>query len=257
MSSPTNTRDAAEDLTPDATAAPESTEAADAAAATATEHEGAAPIATVRPLALLRSLIPDIGLPLAGFYVPHLSGAGDRTALLTATALAALRVAWGMLRERTLNVFATVMLVAFGVGTVLTLVSGDTEFLLLKNSFTTGAIGLVFLATVPWGRPLTLAAAESFNPARAAEFQEQYRSNPRVRRGHRVCSGVWGSGLLLEAALRIPMVYTLPAAAVVALSEALMIAALAGLSTWNVFYVRRARRRPRASTATTEGPAES
>jgi hypothetical protein len=249
MSSPTSTRDTTPDAPPDA--------GPGTAVATAPGPRGPAPVATVRPLALLRSLIPDIGLPMAGFYVPHALGAGDRTALLTATALAALRVAWGVLRERTLNVFATVMLAAFGVGTVLTLVSGDTGFLLLKNSFTTGAIGLVFLATVLWGRPLTLAAAESFNPARAAQFREQYRSNPRVRRGHRVCSGVWGAGLLLEAAVRIPMVYTLPAAAVVALSEALMIATLALLSTWNVFYVRRARRRVRASAATADAPAES
>jgi hypothetical protein len=219
------------------------------------EPGGTESIATVRPLAIVASLLSDIGLPLAGFYGLHLLGADDRSALLAATALAGLRVAWGVLRERTLNPFATVVLVAFGIGTVLTLVSGDTRFLLLKNSFTTGAVGLVFLATVRWGRPLTLAAAETFNPARAAEFRRQYRTDPRLRRGHRLSSGVWGAGLLLEALIRVPLVYALPVSVTVALSEALMIATLATLSTWNVFYVRRARRRRAAAAAGNPTPA--
>lgn len=211
---------------------------------------GAGPVATVRPLVVIRSIAPDIGLPLAGYYGLHALGAGDQAALLAATGLAGLRVVWSVVRDRALNLFATVMLVAFAVGTVLTLVSGDTEFLLLKNSFTTGAIGLVFLATVLWGRPLTLAAAESFNPARGAEFREQYRTDPRVRRGHRLSSAVWGAGLLLEALVRVPLVHLLPVGVMVGLSEVLMIATLAGLTTWNVCYVRLARRRrSRAFTA--------
>jgi hypothetical protein len=183
-------------------------------------------------------------------------GAGDQAALLTATALAGLRVAWSVVRDRTLNLFATVILVAFGVGTVLTLVSGDTEFLLLENSFTTGEIGLVFLGTVLWGRPLTPAAAESFNPARGAEFREQYRTDPRVRRGHRLSSGVWGAGLLLEALVRVPLVHLLPVSVMVGLGEALVIATLAGITTWNVCYVRHARRR-RSRTLAAQRPATS
>lgn len=221
----------------------------------AAEPGSSGPLTTVRPLAMLRTLLPDIGLPLVGYYGMHALGAGDRTALLTATALAGLRVAWTVVRDRSLNLFATVMLVAFGVGTVLTLVSGDTEFLLLKNSFTTGAIGLVFLSTVLWGRPLTLAAAESFNPARGAEFREQYRTDPRVRRGHRLSSAVWGSGLLLEALVRLPLVQLLPVSVMVGLSEVLMIVTLAGLTTWNVWYVRQARRRRSRALAAERAPA--
>ncbi|RAJ70145.1 uncharacterized protein DUF3159 [Streptomyces sp. Amel2xB2] len=225
------------------------------ATATARADGGSGQVAGVSPRAMLRSLIPDIGIPVAGYYVLHVLGAGDRTALLTATALAGLRVLWGVLRERTVNLFASVILVAFAVGAVLSLVSGDARFLLLKNSFTTGAIGLVFLATVLWGRPLTLAAAESFHPARAAAFREQYRSEPRIRRGHRLCSAVWGLGLLLESLLRIPLVYLLPVSVMVGLSELIMIATMVALATWNVVYIRRARRRMSAGAAPQDAPA--
>lgn len=156
-------------------------------------------IATVRPVAMARMLVVDVGLPVVAYYGLHLLGAGDRAALLAATGVAGVRIAVSAARERTLNPFATVMLTVFGIGAVLTLVSGDLRFLLLKNSITTGNVGAVFLATVSRGRPLTPAAAQSFHPARSEEFVAQYRSNPRVRHGHRLSSTVWGAGLLLEA----------------------------------------------------------
>jgi hypothetical protein len=61
------------------------------------------------------------------------------------------------IRERTLNLFATVMLIVFGLGLLLTFVSGDPRFLLVKESFVTGAAGIAFLVTAAVGRrPLTL-----------------------------------------------------------------------------------------------------
>jgi len=104
-------------------------------------------------------------------------------------------------RQRTLNPFATVMLLVFGIGLLLTFVSGNPRFLLVKESFVTGGVGLTFLITAWHGRrPLTLAAQQSWQPQRAAELAAAYRDDPDVRRGYRFVSTVWGVGLLLEAA---------------------------------------------------------
>ena len=84
------------------------------------------------------------------------------------------------------------MLVVFGLGVLLAFVSGDARFLLLKNSFVTGAVGLVFLATVLWGTPLSVAASQSFQPARRDEIRRDYDDDPDARHGHRVSSTVWG-----------------------------------------------------------------
>jgi hypothetical protein len=97
----------------------------------------------------------------------------------------------------------------FGLGVLLALVTGDAEFVLLKNSIITGAVGLVFLATTLVGRPLTLSAMKSFQPERGAEIEEQYRSNPGARHAHRLSSAMWGAGLLLEAVVRVPLIYAL------------------------------------------------
>jgi hypothetical protein len=203
---------------------------------------------------MLRGLGWDVGLPLVGYYALHLLGVADWPALLVATGLAALRIVWVAVRERSLNLFATVMLVVFGLGVLLGLVSGDTRFLLLKNSVVTGVVGLLFLGSVLVGRPLSLAASESFQPARRAEIRHEYDTDPHVRHGHRLSSTVWGAVLLAEAAVRVPLVYTLPVSVMVGVGEAMSIAAFAGLISWNVWYVKRATARgaARAGSAQAE-----
>ena len=150
-------------------------------------------------------------------------------------------------RERELNPFATVMLVLFGLGLVLALVSGDPRFFLLKNSIITGTIGLVFLGTTLFGTPLTLAASQSFQPDRKAEIRQAYETDPHVRHGHRVSSTVWGVGLVLEALVRVPLVFLLPIDVMVGLGEAMTIVVIGGLLAWNIWYVKRAIARGQAA----------
>ena len=100
-------------------------------------------------------------------------------ALLASALVAGLRLGWGAVRQRSLNPFATVMLLVFGIGLALTFVSGDPRFLLVKESFVTGAVGLTFLVTALRGRrPLTLAAQQSWHPEQAAELAAEYRDVP-------------------------------------------------------------------------------
>ena len=192
---------------------------------------------------MLHGLGWDVGLPLVGYYALHLLGVGDWTALLVATGLAGVRIVWMAVRERSLNLFATVMLVVFGLGVLLALAGGDARFLLLKNSIVTGAVGLVFLATTLWGTPLSLAASQSFQPAHRDEIRREYDADPDVRHGHRLSSTVWGVVLLVEALVRVPLVYLLPVSVMVGVGEAMSIAAFAGLITWNIWYVKRATAR--------------
>ena len=202
---------------------------------------------------MLRGLGWDVGLPLVCYYALHLLGVGDWPALLTASGLAGVRIVWVAVRQRALNPFATVMLVVFGLGVVLALVSGDARFLLLKNSVVTGAIGLVFLGSVLWGTPLSLAASQSFQPARRDEIRRDYEREPLARRGHRISSTVWGLGLLAEALVRVPVIYLLPISGMGGLSEVLSIATIGGLVAWNLWYVRRLGAREAAAPSSTVG----
>jgi hypothetical protein len=191
-------------------------------------------------LSMARGLAWDVGLPVAAYYALHQAGATDWVALLAATAVAAARTLWGVVRHRTLNQFATVMLLVYGIGLLLAFVSGDPRMLLLKSSLVTAAVGAVFLVTAVRGRrPLTLAAAQSFMPARSEAMTEMYDGDLDVRRAFRFTSAVWGVGLLAEAVLRIPLIVLLPVEVGVGASEGLFIAALVGLMVWNGCYIGR------------------
>jgi hypothetical protein len=190
-----------------------------------------------------RGLARDVGLPLVAYYALHVAGASDWAALLAGMAVAGLRIAVVALRTRTPNPFAMVMLLAFGMGLTLALFTGDVRFLLFKDSMTTGVVGLMFLGLAAVGQPLTLAAAKTWEPARAEALSEQFRSSAAVRHWHLTASVVWGMGLLVEAAVRVPLVYLLPVPVMVGVSAGMMITAFAALVGWTGWYLKRTRAR--------------
>lgn len=193
-------------------------------------------------LTMFGGLAWDVGLPVAVYYLLHALGVSDLLALLGAAVAAVARIAVVAVRRCTLNQFALIMLLVYGLGFAMALITGDPRTLLLRNSLITASIGTVFLVTAIRGRrPLTLTALQSAQPARAAETTRRYAVDPHVRHAFRLSSTVWGVGLLAEAVARIPLVYALPVEVAVAATEVLLIATLVALAGWNAWYVRRHR----------------
>lgn len=191
----------------------------------------------------IKGLCCDVGLPMASYYGLRLAGASAWVALLGATVAAGMRIVWVAVRDRRLNPFAAVMLIIFGLGLALVFLSGDPRFLLLKHSITSAAVGIAFLVSIVAGRPLTLAAAQSWQPGEAQELETLYRTDPHVRHGFRVSAAVWGLGGLAEAVIRVPLIYLLPIDVMVGLSTAMMVATNGGLLMWNIRYEAGRQRR--------------
>jgi hypothetical protein len=189
--------------------------------------------------AMIRSMAWDLGLPLVAYYGLHAAGVGDTAALLSATGAAAVRAGWVALRSRTISPFSVLMGAVFGMGLLFTLLTGDPRFMLIKHSAMAAVVGVAFLVTARGRRPLTLAAQQSFLPAKAAELAAAFAADPRVRRGHRVASLVWGGGLLTEAVVRVALVYALPIDVMVGVSTGLTVVTFATLIGWNARYLAR------------------
>jgi hypothetical protein len=188
--------------------------------------------------AMIRSIAWDLGLPVVTYYGLHAAGATDTAALLAGTLAAALRMVWVAARSRTISPFSLVMGATFGVGLLFTLLTGDPRIMLVKHSAMAAVVGVTFLVTAfRGGRPLTLAAQQSFQPAKAKELADEYATTPAVRHGHRIASLVWGGGLLTEAAVRIVLIYSLPVSVMVGLSTALTVVTFATLIAWNARYL--------------------
>lgn len=198
---------------------------------------------------MLTALLFDVGAPLIAYYALHLLGATDWVALLVATLAAGLRLAWVAVRSREVTWFAAVMLAVFGLGLALAFIGGDPRFLLVKDSFGTALVGGVFLASLTFGKPLTLSAFQTWQPRQAGEMERYYRTLPPIRHMFRRSAIVWGVGLLLEATIRIPLIYVLPIDVMVGVSTGMMVAVIVGLSIWNGWYGKRAGGRARAWAA--------
>src|SRR4051794_13362230 len=191
---------------------------------------------------IARGLARDVGIPVVVYYVLHLNGVNDRIALLSATLVAGARVVWDAVRARTLNPFSLLIMIMFGLGLALTFATGDPRFLLLKDSITTAVLGGAFLLAALLGRPLTISALQAWQPAHAEVMAQRFQSAPLTRHRHLLTSAVWGVGLLIEAVVRVPLIYLLPIQVMVGLSALLMIGTLGALILWTGWYVRRSQR---------------
>jgi hypothetical protein len=190
----------------------------------------------MRPLV---GLLWDAGIPVFGFYLLHWTGASDWAALLAATVLAACRVLWVALQTRRITWFAALMLVVFGMGLALAFLVGDPRLMLAKNSVTTALIGVLFLASLGARYPLTLIAFQTWRPVGADTLAHSYDSDAVVRRSFRRAAWAWGTGMIAEALLRLPLIYLVPLDIAVAASSALMVTVFAILTGWTVRAVSR------------------
>jgi hypothetical protein len=136
------------------------------------------------------------------------------TALTASAVLPVLGVTWSFARTRRPDIIGLVSLVFICAGVVTGLLSGDTSFILIRDSFMTAAFGLVCLAslmTLP--RPLIFYFGRQFSsagePARAAAFESMWQY-PRFRTLNRRMTIVWGVSYLLEATVRVGLTFVLP-----------------------------------------------
>lgn len=203
-----------------------------------------------RPVVL--GMVWDVGLSVGAYYLCRALGASTYVSLLVGTLVAGVRVAYVAVRARHFDAFAGFMVGVFGIGLILSFLTGDDRFLLVKDSFGTAAAGLAFLGSCLVGRPLIYYAAQRLaapTPRGREEWEARWATSAPFRRTFVVLSAVWGIGLVVEAVVRVVLVYLLPVDVMAGLSSVLSIAAFALLITWNMWYVRRAQARGRAAAA--------
>ncbi|RSM86333.1 hypothetical protein DMH04_14300 [Kibdelosporangium aridum] len=195
-----------------------------------------------RPLVAL--LLWDAGLPLAAYYGLRLAGQSEQVALLAGAVFAGLRITWVAVRHRSFDGFAALLAAVLAIGLVLSFVTGDARFILVKESFGTAAAALMLLASCVTDKPLVLVAVRAgSSAAKRAEIDRLRVQVPEFQRAFVRMSAVWGVGLLLEAVLRVPLVYVLSADVMAGVSVVLLLAVIGLLSGWTAWYAGRVQAR--------------
>lgn len=197
----------------------------------------------ILPSLIISGACPFITYQLLTAYVPTMPKV---TALAIGAIFPAVNGVVGIVRRRYLDFVGLVVLVGIGVTIIATSVGGDPKLLLIRESFVTGALGLVAFSSFVWQRPLMFYIGRQFTAGQDAVRLAQFNAlwdRPRARRVFRVMTAVWAIGWLGEFALRVAMVEALTISQVLAISPFVFNTINIGLMAWTFAYARRSRRR--------------
>jgi hypothetical protein len=174
---------------------------------------------------------------------------------LSASELAALSVAalfplvWSvadLIRIGSLDPVAILSLASIVVSMIAVAFGGSPKLLLIRESFFTGAFGMACLVSLATPRPIMFYFARYFTagraPDRVAEFNLAWE-RPGFRRTMRLITIVWAITSFAEFAVRIVLVFTLPAATVLVVSPIVLGGLLIATISWTFAYGKRMRAR--------------
>jgi hypothetical protein len=214
---------------------------------------GDAPARGGRGRSIAMILIFDVGAPLAAYNGLRSAGLSTVTALLLSGVFPALGVAIGAAANRRLDVVGALVLAGIAVGTILGLVSHSPRLLLVEGSVPTAIFGLACLGSLWARRPLMLSFALELSGPDTAKGREMTRlwQHEGFRRVFRIITAVWGVGFLLEAALRVVIIYNASTGTALASSKVTPFVFAAIFSAWTVAYGTRQRKKGERMAAVT------
>lgn len=186
--------------------------------------------------------------------IVSIAGASDIEAILAGAIPFAIVAAVRLWRgRRRLDRFALLVLVELATSIVLVSISDDPRFVLMRPAFYTTAAGIFALWTVFTTRPFMIDASKPMavgnDPLRAVAFERAAVESPAFLATERLMTVMLAVALFAEAALRVVVVMSHPAADIVTLSIS---AQIPGIVVLVAFVVALKVMVPRASRAVDE-----
>ncbi|MFI6344813.1 VC0807 family protein [Streptomyces sp. NPDC050560] len=182
------------------------------------------------PLEGLKPLLLDVAVPLGAYYLLHGAlGVGTVAALALSSIVPAFRSVLSIVKRRTVNGLAGLILAVNMVSLALSTVTGDPRLMLAKDSGVSGIIALGILLSVVRGRPLMTAGVRPWvvkGDVRKAAAWERLAPTAGFRRAERIFSLVWGFALLGECVVRVIGAYSVPVDTMVWLGNVILAVAM-------------------------------
>lgn len=183
-----------------------------------------------------KPLLIDVAVPLGSYYLfKDAFGMSTFAALAWSSVVPAVRTVWGLVKERTTNALAGLILVVNVVSLLLSFVSGDPRLMLAKDSGVSSTVAIAILFSVRFGKPMMTAGMKPFlvkgDAAKEAAWQRlmsgSAAGSAAFRSRERAFSLVWGLALLAECVVRAVGAYTIPVDTMVWLGSVILVAAMA------------------------------
>jgi len=224
---------------------------------------GTKPEIADRLRSIAKIVIIDVAAPVIAYSLLRFAGMSTVTALVLSGVFPALGVAIGVIKHRRLDVVGALVLAGILVGTVLGLISHSARLVLMEGSVPTAMFGVACLGSLWTRRPLMYIFSVEFIGPDTAKGREmislwQYQGFQRI---FRIITAVWGVGFLLEAALRVAIVYNTSTSTALSLSKVMPYIWVGIFVAWTVGYGRyqekKGERMMAAAAAAVAGPGTS
>jgi len=150
---------------------------------------------------------------------------------------------YGWVRAHSIDLISIIALVMMVVGMLLALLVHDPHVLMLKDSFLTGAFGLLCLLSLLSARPVVLYMYWQLSGATPKHLARLNANSqlPYIRFVRRLVTLVWGVVFVGETLLDTFLVYHLPTAQWVVIHPVLYWGTVIGAFGWALLYRRHAK----------------
>jgi hypothetical protein len=209
----------------------------------------------------IRDLAISGGLPWLMVYVLRQFHVGLVAALAISTIVPLGRVIVSVARTRRLDAISLLNLGFLLASIVVTLLTKDVHFALLKGVAVTAAFSLLCFGSLLAPRPLMFYLGRQFStlndPVQIAQWNKRWHYAKPFRTSLRLITIAWGLGYLLEVIARVIAAYTLPPMTAIAIAPILTYGMLALLMAGTISYSGAMRRKYAAQIAQYESAADA
>jgi hypothetical protein len=194
---------------------------------------------------IVTTLLINGALPFVVYEVlrSHMSSI---VALSIATIIPLIDNLLSLIKKRRLDVFAVFMLISFMLGIMMVSIGGSERLLLIRESFVTGILGIIFLVSLLFPRPLIFHFALRFtvgnDPDKTSAFADNWQY-AYFRFVLRLMTVVWGLALIGESVVRSILVFKLSVSQFLAVSNFIMYGFIGAAIVFTVVYRSHSQKR--------------
>jgi hypothetical protein len=164
----------------------------------------------------LRAVLPlaiDVIAPIAVYYVLHALGVDSVIALAVGGVIPVARIVWNLRRTGKTDPLAVFVLIVILVSIPVGFIAGSPRLLLAKDTFGAFPMGLWIVISALRSNPVLASSTRALLAHRGAKsvaWDALMADSAPFRAAVNNVSMVWGVGFLVQAAIRLILIYTVP-----------------------------------------------
>ncbi|MFP6562056.1 VC0807 family protein [Paraburkholderia sp. B3] len=187
------------------------------------------------------AFVVNVALPVAAYWMA-IGTYGLRGALIASSLPVLVWMTIDLVRFRHFDALSAIVLAGIALS-LLVLLSGPPRWLReARDPLVNGMIGLLFLLSLAFKRPLVFYLGRSTlsrqRAGRENEFDEMWQTHPTLVKSIRLMTAVWGIGLVSENIIRLWISSYMTNPQADRLSTIIRYTVYTGLTAWTIFYRR-------------------